>query len=131
MKFTIAVRHWSRPSRPALADLAGIPDPSVRRLALVALNRLLDAELADVYHPIGAPFWNVWLSHRLLPAMRSTVRGQPARWRCSMSTNIEPRRRMQIPFFSRLFTERQGAGSARIALVRILGSRQGQRCPCQ
>jgi hypothetical protein len=67
MKFTIAVRHRSRPSRPALADLAGIPDPSVRRLALVEPNRLLDAELADVYHPIGAPFWNVWLSHRLVP----------------------------------------------------------------
>ena len=54
MKSTIAVRHRSRPSRPALADLAGIPDPSVRRLALVELNRLRDAQLADVYHPIGA-----------------------------------------------------------------------------
>jgi hypothetical protein len=54
MKFTIAGRHRSRPSRSALADLVGISDPSVRRLALVELNRLLDAELADVYHPICA-----------------------------------------------------------------------------
>jgi hypothetical protein len=31
----------------------------LRRLALIELNRLLDAELVDIYHPIGTLFWNV------------------------------------------------------------------------
>jgi hypothetical protein len=60
-------RTPKKPARPTLADMASIGDPQLQRLALVELNRLLDAELADVYHPIGAPFWNVWLSHRLVP----------------------------------------------------------------
>ena len=67
MKFITAVRTPKKPSRPTLADMASIGDPQLRRLALIELNRLLDEELADCYTPIGASFWNVWLSHRLVP----------------------------------------------------------------
>ena len=67
MHLSILRRTSKKPSRPSLADMATIEDPQLRRLALVELHRLLDAELADVYHPIGGEFWNVWLGHRLVP----------------------------------------------------------------
>jgi hypothetical protein len=68
MKFTMLMFGGRRyPTRPSLADLCVIQDPVVHRLALVELNRLLDAGLASVYVPAAADFWNVWLGHQLAP----------------------------------------------------------------
>lgn len=67
MKFTIPFRAPKKPLRPTLADLSSIGDPELRRLALVELNRIVDAGLASVYVPAAADFWNVWLGRELAP----------------------------------------------------------------